>query len=248
MDAGAAADAAVAGVAGSAPGLVTATPAALAAAAAPVAAPAGAPASLFRSLIFLDSSATRSEAALAWRSLAIWSSAAGLPCTAPLDRVSLSGVAVVGARSSTLACTLPPACRLALPTWVVGTPSASFRRNSLKSLACATTVREASPAEMAPASSAPGRSSTAPDLSRLILPPMNASGLLLSKATSIWSSETLAGLFWAAIFPAVSPCFTATCWPLAGAFGAGLALAGGAALATGAGRMADGARSAGGGE
>ena len=82
-------------------------------------------------------------------------------------------------------------------------------------------------------------SSTAPDLSRFMLPPMKASGLLFSKATSIWSSEMLAGLFCAAILPAVSPGLTATFWPFdAGERASGLALgeAGwGRALVTGAG-------------
>ena len=61
--------------------------------------------SLFRSLIFLDNSAARTAESLACLVLAIFSSveAAGLPPTAPLDKVSLSGTVLVGARSSTLA-------------------------------------------------------------------------------------------------------------------------------------------------
>ena len=57
---------------------------------------------------------------------------------------------------------------------------------------------------------------------------MKASGLLRSKATSIWSSETLAGLFCAAIFPAVSPDFTTIFWP-----SGDVALAAGAACGAG---------------
>ena len=61
------------------------------------------PASLFNSLMFLASSATRLEASLACLSVAILSSAAALPCKAPFDSVNLSGTAAVGARSSNLA-------------------------------------------------------------------------------------------------------------------------------------------------
>jgi hypothetical protein len=45
-------------------------------------------------------------------------------------------------------------------------------------------------------------------LIRLMFPLMNASGLVRSKATSIWSSETSVGLLAAAILPAVSPACT----------------------------------------
>ena len=76
---------------------------------------AAVPAALFRSPIFFASSATRSEASLACRSIAILSSAAALLCTAPFDKVSLSGAAGAGARSSTRASSLPPACCLAGP-------------------------------------------------------------------------------------------------------------------------------------
>ena len=169
--------------------------------------------------MFFDNSATRVVASLACLSLAILSSAAVLLCKAPLDNVSLSGVTAAPARSSTLACTLPPVWRLALSTCVIGAPEANFCRKSLKSLACATMVLDASEPDNAPASSADGRSSTAPALKRLILPPTNASGLLFSNATSIWSSEMLAGLFCAAILPAVSPAFTVTCWPVAAGLG-----------------------------
>ena len=61
------------------------------------------PAILFRSPMFLASSATRLEASLACLSLAILSSAAALPCKAPFDSVNLSGTAAAEARSSTLA-------------------------------------------------------------------------------------------------------------------------------------------------
>src|SRR2546426_2459723 len=161
---------------GAPPGVLAAEAAAAVVAAAGV---VGAALNLLRSLMFLDSSATRLDASLACLSLAILSSAvvAALPWTAPLESVSLSGVALAGARSSTLACTLPPAWRSALATCVVGTPSASLRRKLLKSLLWATMVCVASPGEMALAASAVGISSTAPDLIRLMLPPMKASGL-----------------------------------------------------------------------
>ena len=72
----------------------------------------------------------------------------------------------------------------------------------------------ASLAGTAPACSADGMLSTAPDLRRLTLPPMKAPGLLRSKATNIWSREMPEGLFCAAILPAVSPGLTATSWPV----------------------------------
>jgi hypothetical protein len=50
-----------------------------------------------------------------------------------------------------------------------------------------------------------GISSTAPAFRRLTLPSTKASGLARSSATSIWSSEMLAGLLAPAILPAVSP-------------------------------------------
>lgn len=166
----------------------------------------------FRSAMFLFSSATREAASLAARSRAILSSTAGaLPCTAPLDRVSLSGVAAPGFFSSTLAWTLPDAWRSEVGVRDVGTPSASLRRNSLKSRLWATTVWRASSADTAVASSPVGTSSTEPALSLFTLPPMNASGLARSMATSIWSSEMFAGLFADAIRPAVSPACTVTC-------------------------------------
>ena len=68
-----------------------------------------------------------------------------------------------------------------------------------------------------------------------MLPPMKASGLLLSSATSIWSSEMLAGLFCAAILPAVSPGLTVTCCALDAGLAGRAALAGLGARAGGAG-------------
>ena len=68
---------------------------------------AGVAAIRLRSPIFLESSATRVDASLLCLSLAILSSAAAWLCRAPLERVSLSGVAATAARSSTLACTFP---------------------------------------------------------------------------------------------------------------------------------------------
>ena len=166
--------------------------------------------SLSRSAMFLLSSATRVAASLAERSRAIFSALA-LACTLPLDKVSLSGVPAVGFFSSTVACTLPVACRWSPSILLAGTPSASLRRNSLKSRLCATTVCVASVAGTAPASVEPGTSSTAPALRRLTLPPENASGLARSIATSIWSSDTVGGLLAEAMAPAVSPGRTVTC-------------------------------------
>ena len=194
----------------------------------------GAAFNLFRSAMFLDNSAMRLAAALASLSLAIFSSLAeaGLPRTWPLERVSLSGAAPAGVRSSTLACTLPPAWRSAPSICVAGALPASFRRKALKSLLWARMVWLASLAEIALAACAPGISSRAPDLTRLTLPPMKASGLLRSSATSIWSSDTPAGLFCAAILPAVSPLFTVSCFSPAG-------------ILSGAGTLATGARTGG---
>ena len=157
----------------------------------------------------------------------------------------MSGVAAAGALSSTLAWTWPAALRSAPATWVVGAPSASLRRNSLKSLLWATMVRVASPAGMYSAWSPAGTSSTAPALRRLTLPPMKASGLLRSSATSIWSSDTLAGLACAAIFPAVSPGLTTIFWPSAEAGRSAGAGCGAGAWATGAGLEGGGGDSAG---
>ena len=52
---------------------------------------------------------------------------------------------------------------------------------------------------------------TDPALTRLTLSPTNAAGLARSKATSIWSRDTLAGFVAAAILLAVSPDLTVTC-------------------------------------
>ena len=71
-------------------------------------------------------------------------------------------------------------------------------------------IRLASPAVVAEACSSVGMSMTAPALMRLMLSPMKAFGLERNMATSIWSSDTLAGLMLAAIFPAVSPRVTTT--------------------------------------
>jgi len=81
----------------------------------------------------------------------------------------------------------------------------------LKSRLWATTVRRASAAGMAAAALALGTCSTAPALTRFTLPRMKASGLACSRATSIWSSDTSAGLRLAAMRPAVSPGRTVTC-------------------------------------
>ena len=161
--------------------------------------------------MFFESSATRVDSASACRSLAIFSSAGDLLWTAPFESVSLSGVLALATLSSTLACNLPPAWRSAAATCAVGAPSASLRRKLLKSFACAVMVLVASAADVAPAVSSVGKSSSAPDFKRLMLPPMKASGLLFSSATSIWSSEMPAGLFWPAILLAVSPLLTVTC-------------------------------------
>ena len=72
-------------------------------------------------------------------------------------------------------------------------------------------VFEASPTDVVFASLSLGISKTEPDFRRLMLPPVNASGLLRSSATNIWSSETLSGLFLAAMPPAVSPLETLIC-------------------------------------
>lgn len=95
--------------------------------------------SLFRSEMFLDNSATRVALSLACFSLARASSLA-LAATEPLLRVSLSGAAALALGSVTLAWTLPPAARLGASATAVGAPEARRRRNSLKSLDCATIV------------------------------------------------------------------------------------------------------------
>ena len=66
---------------------------------------------------------------------------------------------------------------------------------------------------------------------------MNASGLLRSMATSIWSSETVPGRFCAAIRPALSPGLTVTCLSVAPEFSA-VATRGAVGLTLGSGRAA----------
>ena len=109
--------------------------------AAAVAAAEAAP-SLFRSLMFFDKAATRDAESLACRAVAICCSVdvAGLPAIASLESVNLSGTVLAGARSSTLACSFPLACRSALVRAAVGTLLARLRRNALKSALCATMV------------------------------------------------------------------------------------------------------------
>ena len=195
-DAAASGAAGAVGVAGMA-GVCTVTPAAgalaePAGAALPVAAEA-AP-SLFRSLMFLESSAIRLAASSACLSLATCSSAAFCPFMEPLDSVSLSGAAVAGFLSSTRVCTAPEAERCAAATSVAGAAPASLRRNSLKSRAWATRIWRACGAGVASAAAWSGICKTAPAFRRLTLPCTKASGLARIMATSIWSSETPAGL------------------------------------------------------
>ena len=96
--------------------------------------------SLFKSVMFFDSSAMRVAASLVCLSLTTSSSAVFWPFTEPLDRVSLSGAAVAGFFSSTCVCTVPAAERCAAATCVAGATPASLRRNSLKSRACAVSI------------------------------------------------------------------------------------------------------------
>lgn len=163
----------------------------------------------FRSSMFLLSSAARALASWAALSLAICASGA-LLCTEPLDRLSLSGVAVVGFLSSTLASIEPLALRSAATTDAVGALFAKLLRKVLKSLLWATTIWLASAAGTACAWSAPGTFITAPLRMRLILPLTNASGFARKRATSIWSKETPSALVAFAILLAVSPLFTVT--------------------------------------
>jgi len=117
----------------------------------------------------------------------------------------LSGAAVEGLRSSTWAWTLPDASRLADATGAAGAALASWRRNWLKSRDWAATIWRASRGEVACAVASSGTVSTAPERMRFTLPLMKALGLERSMATSIWSSETPAGRWAAAMRPAVSP-------------------------------------------
>ena len=71
-------------------------------------------------------------------------------------------------------------------------------------------IRRASLALVLWACSALGMLTTAPALMRLMLPLMNALGLLRSMATSIWSSEMPVMAWAAAMRPAVSPVRTVT--------------------------------------
>ena len=98
--------------------------------------------SLFKSLMFFDKSAIRDAELLACRSVAICCSTdvASLPGTASLESVNLSGTMLAGARSSTLVCSFPSACRPALTVTAVGTLPAKLRRNTLKLALCATMI------------------------------------------------------------------------------------------------------------
>ncbi len=183
---------------------------------------------LFRSLMFLDSSAMRALASLACLSFANWSSAAFWPLREPFERVSLSGAVVAGLRSSTWACTLPLAERSAEATVALGAASANLRRKVLKSRLWAARIWRASVLDTDLAVASSGICSTEPARTRFTLPWMNASGLARIMATSIWSRDTSAGRWAFAMRPAVSPGLTVT--PSAGA---------------GAGRDAAGARTAG---
>jgi len=188
-------------------------PALAAVAAAPAAGAAPGLPSLLSSAMFLFNSATRVALSCAARCCAILSSAPDLPAAPPLDSVSLSGALAVGFFSSTCAVILPADWRSAGAAFDVGTFSATRRRNSLKSRLCATSVCLASSGGTSAASCSVGSCKTEPLRTRLMLPPMNASGLARSIATSIWSSETAGGLFALAILPAVSPACTVTCLP-----------------------------------
>ena len=199
---------------GTAAGAVTAAPGASAAGAEGVAAPgvavAGAPFNLASSSTLRASSATRVAASFAWRSCAILSSAVPTAGAAPLDRVSLSCAGAAGFCSCTSACTWPAASRLPVSTAVAGTRPARRRRNSSKSRLWAAMICRASPEETLAAADSCGRSITAPALMRFTLSPMKALGLARSMATSIWSSDTLAGRLASAMRPAVSPARTRT--------------------------------------
>ena len=199
-------------------------------------------------LMFLLSSATRVAASWAARLPGDLCLRRPRPCTAPLDSVQLVGRG--GGRPSCLRpgpARWPAAWRLARRRagggHAFGQAAAEFvevaalRHHASGVASPAGTAlrllaRWARPARRRPCS-------------RLTLPPMKASGLARSIATSIWSSETLAGLLAAAILPAVSPACTVTCLPspacrgcrqapqsraarVAGAAAAGGAAAGGA--------------------
>jgi hypothetical protein len=165
--------------------------------------------SLESSSMLRESSATRVDDSWACRSWAILSSLALCPA-APLDRVSLSCADWVGFLSSTSVWTLPDAWRSAAATAAAGTEAASRRRNSLKSRLWAATICRASVRDTSMDEASVGRSRTAPALTRLTLFPMKALGLARNMATSIWSSEALAGRLAAAMRPAVSPALTVT--------------------------------------
>ena len=190
---------------------------------------------LFRSLMFLDSSAMRALASLACLSLASWSSAAFWPLREPFERVSLSGAAVAGLRSSTWACTLPLAERSAEATVALGAASANLRRKVLKSRLWAARIWRASVLDTDLAVASSGICSTEPARTRFTLPWMNASGLARIMATSIWSRETSAGRWAFAMRPAVSPGLTVTPSAGAGRDAAGARTAGAAGVATRAG-------------
>ena len=185
--------------------------------------------------MFLDSSAIRALASLACLSFASWSSAAFWPLREPFERVSLSGAAVAGLRSSTWACTLPLAERSAEATVALGAASANLRRKVLKSRLWAARIWRASVLDTDLAVASSGICSTEPARTRFTLPWMNASGLARIRATSIWSRDTSAGRWAFAMRPAVSPGLTVTPSAGAGRDAAGARTAGAAGVATRAG-------------
>ena len=126
--------------------------------------------SWFRSSMFLAISCARAAASLACLRWANCSSVDFWPFRAPLDSVSLLGVAVALRLSSVLVCTVPWAERSAAACCVAGATRANLRRNSLKSRLCSAIILRASPVEVASAWSALGSCKTAPALMRLTLP------------------------------------------------------------------------------
>ena len=137
-----------------------------------------------RSLMFLAISAARSALSLALRSFASLSSAVTFSMAA-FDKVNLSGAAAMDFFSSTRASIAPAASRSVTINGVSGAASASFRRNSLKSLLCATINCAAWAAGVLAACSAVGILRMLPALIRLTLSPMNDAGLVRNSATSI---------------------------------------------------------------
>ena len=173
--------------------------------------PLAACASAFRSVtVWLAASVSLAVCSICFWAATLSASLAALESA--LLKVSLSWL---GLALPSLTCpwTRPSALRPALGKSVLGAADAKLARYFAKSAACALMVWRASVDGVCWASCELGSFRTAPALRRLTLLSTKASGLARSKASSIWSRDTLPSMCRAANSPAVSPRTTVRLWP-----------------------------------